>query len=133
MAAAARAAGLDVQVGDGVAALAARDPGSLGAVTAMHVVEHLPYDVLLAFLEASRRALRPGGVLMAETVNPHAPAALKTFWTDPTHRHPLLPETMIVLARSAGFARAVVTLPRGTGDAEADLLRSDAYTLVATA
>ncbi|WCB96573.1 glycosyltransferase [Baekduia alba] len=133
MAAEARAAGLDVEVGDGIAALQAREPGSLGAVTAMHVVEHLPYDALLGFLAGARAALRPGGVLMAETINPHAPAALKTFWTDPTHRHPLLPETMIVLARGAGFGRVVATFPRGVGDAEVDLLRSDAYTLVATA
>ncbi|HEY6757908.1 MAG TPA: methyltransferase domain-containing protein [Baekduia sp.] len=132
MAAEARAAGLDVAVGDGIEALLGREPGTLGAVTAMHVIEHLPYDALLRFLEGARRALRPGGVLMAETVNPHAPAALKTFWTDPTHRHPLLPETMIVLARSAGFERAVITHPRGTGDAETDLLLSDAYALVAT-
>ena len=40
---------------------------------------------------------------------------------------------MIVLARNAGFDRVVATFPRGVGDAEVDLLRSDAYTLVATA
>jgi O-antigen chain-terminating methyltransferase len=133
MAQEARAAGLDVEVGDGVAALEALAPGSVGAVTAMHVIEHLPYEVLQRFLSAARAALTPGGLLVCETVNPHAPAALKTFWTDPTHRHPLLPETTIVLARAAGFADIVVTHPRGTGDAEVDLLRSDSYTLVATA
>jgi glycosyltransferase involved in cell wall biosynthesis/2-polyprenyl-3-methyl-5-hydroxy-6-metoxy-1,4-benzoquinol methylase len=133
MAAEARAAGLDVGVTDGIAALEGAEPGSLGAVTAMHVIEHLPYETLLRFLAVARGALKPGGLLVCETVNPHAPAALKTFWTDPTHRHPLLPETMIVLARAAGFEEVVVTHPRGTGNAEADLLHSDAYTLVATA
>ena len=38
-----------------------------------------------------RRALRPGGVLSAETVNPHSIPALRTFWVDLTHLHPDLP------------------------------------------
>jgi len=131
MARAARDAGLNVETGDGADALTAQPAGSLGAVTAIHVIEHLSYPELARFLSAAHAALRPGAMLVCETVNPHAPGSLKTFWTDPTHRHPLFPETMIVLAHAAGFDPAVITFPRGTRNVAVDLLQSDAYTLVA--
>ena len=132
MAQGAAAAGLDVTLADGVAHLEALEAGSLGAVSAMHVVEHLSYEQLLRFLRAARRALRDDGLLVFETVNPHAPFALKMFWLDPTHRHPLIPEAMLVLARSAGFAEAFLTHLRGTGDVEVDWLLEDSYTIVAS-
>src|SRR5918992_4647006 len=50
---------------------------SLGAVFSAQVVEHLPYAELRRFLELARSRLRPGGIVVAETVNPHAPHALK--------------------------------------------------------
>ena len=69
----------------------------------------------------------PGGLFVAETVNPHAPHALKTFWVDPTHRHPLFPEVMLVLCRLAGFASAYVFHPLGTGHVEDDRYRESEY------
>ena len=131
MAAGAAELGLDVVVADGIEHLEALAPGSLGAVTAIHVVEHLPHAVLERFFAAARRALRPGGLLVFETVNPHAGFALKTFWVDPTHQHPLFPEVALVLALAAGMPTAFVTHLRGTGDVERDRFSEDSYTLVA--
>ena len=81
----------------------------------MQVVEHLEVDDIRRLFEASRRALRPGGVMIAETVNPHAPPALKTFWLDITHVRPLFPESMLFLARESGFDEARIFFPHGTG------------------
>ena len=131
MAERARAAGLDVAVGDGIAHLESLPPGSLGAITAIHVIEHLPADALVRFFRLARERLRPGGLLVCETINPHAVHALKTFWVDPTHQHPLFPEVAVVLADVAGFRRGFMWFPRGTGDAEADRFREDAYAVVA--
>ena len=131
MAARARAAGLDVTVGDAIAHLGSLAPGSLGAITAIHVIEHLPADALVRFFELARERLRPGGRLVCETINPHAPYALKTFWVDLTHRHPIFPEVAVVLADLAGFRRSFMWFPRGSGDAEADRFRQDAYAVVA--
>jgi 2-polyprenyl-3-methyl-5-hydroxy-6-metoxy-1,4-benzoquinol methylase len=131
MAERARAAGLDVVVGDGLAHLESLPPGSLGAITAIHVIEHLPVDVLTRFFALAREKLRPGGLLVAETINPHAVYALKTFWVDLTHQHPIFPEVAVVLADIAGFRRGFMWFPRGTGDAEADRFQQDAYTVVA--
>jgi 2-polyprenyl-3-methyl-5-hydroxy-6-metoxy-1,4-benzoquinol methylase len=131
MAERARAAGLDVAVGDGVEHLASHAPGSLGAITAIHVIEHMPADTLLRFVRVARERLRPGGLLVCETINPHAVHALKTFWVDLTHQHPVFPEVAVVLADVAGFRRGSMWFPRGSGDAEADRFREDAYALVA--
>jgi SAM-dependent methyltransferase len=95
--------GLDASQADLLDALAAVDDGSLGAITALQVVEHLPPPVLSRFLTEAARALRPGGLLVAETINPASPAALRHYFADLTHAQPLVPETLDLLARQAGF------------------------------
>jgi len=106
MVAFARGEGLDVQQADLLAALAAGADGSLGAVTALQVAEHLPPPVLTRFLAEALRVLRQGGLLVAETINPASPAALRHYFADLTHAQPLVPETLELLARQAGFAEA---------------------------
>jgi len=104
MVAFARGEGLDVQQQDLLGALAAAAPGSLGAVTALQVVEHLPPAALVRFLELTLAALRDGGLLVAETINPSTPAALRHYFADLTHAQPVVPETLELLAREAGFS-----------------------------
>jgi 2-polyprenyl-3-methyl-5-hydroxy-6-metoxy-1,4-benzoquinol methylase len=92
---------------------------SLGAVLAMHVVEHLPVDALFALFRESARVLRTGGLLMIETPNAESMAMTAgDFWRDPTHLAPRHPAALTVLAREHGFAieeiRAVHELPEGT-------------------
>jgi glycosyltransferase involved in cell wall biosynthesis/SAM-dependent methyltransferase len=108
-------------------------PASLGAIFSAQVIEHLGFDRLKRFLELSRSRLRPGGLLIAETVNPHSAAALKAFWVDPTHAHPLFPETMLALCALAGFAGGDVFAPVGSGDWQRDRTRVGEYAVVATA
>ncbi len=129
-----RAKGVDrVQVADAVGYLEVAQAGSLGAVFAAQVIEHLPYPSLLRCLRASRRALMPGGLLVVETVNPHAPQALKHFWIDPTHQHPLYPEVVVALCRLTGFASAYVWHPQGSGDPDRDRIEQPDYAVVAEA
>jgi hypothetical protein len=77
--------------------------------------------------------LEPGGLFIAETVNPHSLAALKNFWLDLTHEHPIFPEVALALGRIVGFASAYVFYPNATDDAEADSFSAGDYALVATA
>lgn len=98
-------AGLDVRFGDAIDALLTAPPGSLGAVTAFHVVEHLRMADLVAFLEAARSALRPGGVIILETPNPtNLLVGAATFYRDPTHVRPLHPDLLGFLVAELGFA-----------------------------
>jgi SAM-dependent methyltransferase len=126
-----REKGHDVSLGDGVAHLEGLDDGSLGLVFSAQVIEHMPPEILKRFLAAAARKLRPGGLLVAETVNPHSPAALKAFWVDITHQHPLFPETMLALCRIAGFGSAYVFHPNGAGDVERDRFACGEYAVVA--
>jgi SAM-dependent methyltransferase len=58
---AARRRGLEVADGDALAALRALPEGSLGAVTAIHLLEHLAADAVLRLLGEVRRVLRRAG------------------------------------------------------------------------
>ena len=105
MVAEARVAGLDVVQGDGLAYLAAVDDESLGAITAIHVIEHLEFADLSRFLELAAAKLRPGGVLVCETPNPTALIVLgHSYILDPTHKWPLHPSLVTFLCERSGFA-----------------------------
>ena len=108
MVAYARGEGLDVAHGDALAYLAGLADGSLGGIFAGQVVEHLPAPALLRLLELSAQKLRSGGLFVAETINPLSPLALRSYFADLTHAQPLVPETLALLAKQAGF-REVTT------------------------
>jgi SAM-dependent methyltransferase len=103
MVAYARGEGLDVEQADAVEHLQGLEDGSLGGIFAAQLVEHLPAQTLVRLLELAAVKLRPGGVLVAETINPLSPLALRNYYADLTHAQPLVPETLELLARQAGF------------------------------
>ena len=104
---------------------------SLGCVFSAQVVEHLGSHRLENLLRLSASRLRPGGLFVAETVNPHSARALKAFWVDPTHKRPLFPETMLALCELAGFSTGDVFCPMGDGIWETDRLVQGEYAIVA--
>ncbi len=108
MVAFARGEGLPVEQDDALAYLESLEAHRLGGIFAAQVVEHLPPATLLRFLELAVAKLRPGGLLVAETINPLSPLALRNYFADLTHAQPLVPETFELLARQAGFAEAEV-------------------------
>jgi len=103
MVAFARGEGLPVEQADLLAYLEGLDDGSLGGVFAGQVVEHLPPPALVRLLELAAAKLRPGGLFVAETINPLSPLALRYYFSDLTHAQPLVPETLELLSRQAGF------------------------------
>jgi hypothetical protein len=99
-------------------------------VLAAQVVEHLGADELTELLGLIRHKLAPGGIAIMETVNPHNPAALKAFWTDATHHHPLFPEVLLALCRLAGFESGEVRFPSRSGSFDADVYANRDYAVV---
>jgi SAM-dependent methyltransferase len=101
-----RKKGLEVEPGDGLAALAEKPEKSLGAVVAFQVVEHWSPETIFAFLRGARRALAPGGILVLETINTDSLSSLRAFFLDPSHVRPVPPEALRFLAEAAGFVQA---------------------------
>jgi SAM-dependent methyltransferase len=104
MAAFARGEGLDVVDGDALAYLERLPDGELGGIFSAQLVEHLMPGALLRLLELASVKLRPGGVFVAETINPLSPLSLRTYFADLSHVQPVVPETLAILARQAGLA-----------------------------
>lgn len=85
---------------------------TLGAVTAFHLLEHVPFGDLVGILDESVRVLRPGGIAIFETPNPENLSVSATgFYADPTHRNPLFPPTMQFLLEQRGFVRVEIVRP----------------------
>jgi len=133
LAQAARRRGLRVIEGDVLNVLRERPDDSVGAVTAMHLMEHLPAAVLLATLAEIRRVLRPGGELIIECPNPGSiRVGASLLWLDPTHERPLPAETLRLYLVSRGFEIVSIDYlhpfpddqhfhqPAGTGDKSFD-------------
>lgn len=104
LAQAARRRGLRVVEGDVLEVLLRLGDGSAGAVTAIHVLEHLPAGRLLKVLAEVRRVLRPGGLLLAECPNPASlRVGAEEFWKDPTHVRPLPAGLLELLIEASGL------------------------------
>jgi SAM-dependent methyltransferase len=101
--------GLDVVEADLVSYLRGLPDRSVGAVTGIHVVEHLPAETMLTVLDESVRVLKSGGVLIFETPNPqNVLVGSYYFHFDPTHRKPLPSPTMRFLFEARGLAEVEV-------------------------
>src|ERR1039458_9488788 len=125
-----RTLGVEATLADANENLESLEDGTVGTVFSAQLIEHLPFPELQRMLELSRRKLRPGGLFIAETVNPHRVSSLKTFWVDLTHQHPIFPEVALALCAIAGFESAYVFAP--TFDSfERARFDSPAYAVVA--
>ncbi|NII56419.1 methyltransferase domain-containing protein [Luteibacter sp. SG786] len=99
-----RELGLDVVEGDAVAYLASLEDASVSAITSMHLVEHLPHDVMIRLIDEAHRVLKPGGILVLETPNPeNITVGSCWFYMDPTHRNPIPPALLGWTLSNRGF------------------------------
>lgn len=106
-----REKGLAVEEQDGIQYLKGLPAGSVGAVTAFHFIEHLPFGVLLSFIDEVLRVLKPGGMALFETPNPdNLLVGACTFYIDPTHQKPIPSGLLKFLMQSRGFA-SIEVLP----------------------
>ncbi|NVE01403.1 bifunctional 2-polyprenyl-6-hydroxyphenol methylase/3-demethylubiquinol 3-O-methyltransferase UbiG, partial [Massilia sp. BJB1822] len=98
--------GLTVELADALSALRAQPDQSLAIVSAFHLVEHIPFDLVRELAREALRALQPGGLLIMETPNPeNLTVGATSFYMDPSHLHPLPPNLLAFAAEHAGFAR----------------------------
>jgi hypothetical protein len=99
------------QVGDGLAELAALEPASLGALACIQVVEHLSAGQLVELVARAAEVVRPGGLVVAETVNPGSLYVYgHALYLDPTHTTPIHPAYLAFCFEQAGFAKVDVQM-----------------------
>jgi 2-polyprenyl-3-methyl-5-hydroxy-6-metoxy-1,4-benzoquinol methylase len=78
-------------------------------VTGFHIIEHLPFEVLVKLMDETVRVLKPGGVAIFETPNPeNVLVGSYTFYLDPTHRNPLPSAVVKFMAEARGLCRVEV-------------------------
>ena len=99
-----RARGLEVREKDAIAYLRSLPDASLGAVTGFHIIEHLPFEMLVELFTETARVLKPGGLVIFETPNPqNVIVGSYTFYFDPNHRNPLPSALVKFLAEFQGL------------------------------
>ena len=103
--------GLEIAEEDALSYLRNIPDMAVGAVTGFHIIEHLPFDVLLALLDETHRVLKPGGLAIFETPNPqNVMVGSCSFYLDPTHRNPIPAGLMQFVMEMQGFT-AVEVVP----------------------
>lgn len=112
--------------------LASLPSDSVDVISAIHVVEHVGTPELSSWCKEIVRVLRPGGVFIAETPNPHAIDAFKAFWVDATHVRPYYPESLLHLAQTVGFAKALIWADGNSPLIQERLGLAGSYALIAT-
>lgn len=99
-----RKQGLEVIEDDVIVHLSKLSDNSVGAVTAFHLIEHLPFQTLIRLLDQVKRILRPGGLIILETPNPeNLVVAACNFYSDPTHHKPIYAHTLTFILDLKGF------------------------------
>lgn len=127
MLAVARERDLTVSKQDALAALVAVPDRSVAVVSAFHMVEHIPFDMVRTVATEALRVLVPGGLLILETPNPeNIVVGSSDFYTDPSHLRPIPPNLLAFVTEHAGYARHIVVRlqenPQLNGDVPVDLL-----------
>ena len=116
-----KALGLEVVQTDAVAYLQSLPDQSLGAITSFHMIEHLPFEAIMAIMDEALRVLKSGGLLILETpIVDNVFVGAQSFWIDPTHIRPIVSETLRLFIEARGFGE--VQLLDLQPDPEADRL-----------
>jgi O-antigen chain-terminating methyltransferase len=96
--------GVETKNIDVIEHLTSLEDESLSMITGFHIIEHLPFEVLMRMYKECHRVLQKGGMIIFETPNPeNLLVSAHYFYTDPTHINPLVPATTQFLVEYCGF------------------------------
>ena len=101
--------GLEAVQGDAFKYLQEAKSQSYGVITGFHIVEHIPFNLLLRIFENAHRALAENGFVIFETPNPeNIIVGSCAFYMDPSHLHPLPPDLLSFTLEICGFRKVEI-------------------------
>lgn len=104
-----RERGYQVEEVDAIAYLQGLQSESLVLISAFHLVEHIPFEMLTTLVTEAFRVLEPGGILIMETPNPeNLCVGTESFYLDPSHVKPIPPRLLSFIPEFIGFDRTTV-------------------------
>jgi SAM-dependent methyltransferase len=99
--------------------LSTKKSKSIGAITGFHIVEHIPFEELMAIFEESYRTLIKGGFVLFETPNPeNVLVGSNRFYNDPSHLKPIPPTILDFMLKTIGFKTEIIRLHPEKTEAE---------------
>lgn len=98
-----QAKGLGIQCADAFDWMKSQESKQFDAISCFQFVEHLTPWQLMMYLKECYRLLKPSGLILIETINPHTLKALHWYHLDLTHERLIFPEMLQLLSETAGF------------------------------
>jgi len=85
------------------------EDNSIGVISAIHVIEHLPFNMVIQLLNSCKRVLKSGGIIILETPNSeNILVSSSEFFLDPTHLKPIPAKLLNFAAEYCGFQNCTV-------------------------
>jgi len=104
--------GLDVIQIDAFEYLKSLPDESVKIITGFHIVEHLPFHIIEAYLFECYRVLQSHGMVIFETPNAaNLRVGSYNFYLDPSHNRPIHDKAIDFLARCVGFYDTKIVYP----------------------
>ncbi len=101
--------GLQAEHQEALSFLLKQPDASVGAITAFHLIEHIPFSILINIVSQIFRVLKPGGLVVFETPNPNnVIVGSCSFYMDPTHLKPIPNQLARFMVQSQGFVNVEV-------------------------
>ncbi len=98
---------LPVKQGDAIQYL--RQKSGVDGIFAGQIVEHLTIEQIIELCHVAYEKLEPGCYLILETPNPRSLAIYtESFYMDPSHNHPVHPNTLQYIVEKEGFSQVEV-------------------------
>ncbi len=116
--------GLKAIQGDAIAYLKGLESSSIAGISGIHIVEHIPFEILYDLLNECYRVVKPGGFVLFETPNAeNLSVGACTFWYDSSHLKPVPPDVLKFATEYVGFT-PVKTLKFRPDVSEEDIPKS---------
>ncbi|MFA5234811.1 MAG: class I SAM-dependent methyltransferase [Sulfurimonas sp.] len=110
---------LDALEADAIEYLGIQKDESISCISGFHIVEHLPFELLMTLLKESHRVLQKGGMVLFETPNPeNLVVGAHMFYKDMTHKNPLPPDVAQFLLEYNGFTSVQILRVNGSFDVD---------------